>query len=945
MGLADEVFGREKKQSLADEVFSSQSQFPTDRKQMEKQFEGEGLQQPWFDPVSAFAGGFGAGAVGSTAKSLLGKALQGVLSGGAAAVADLPAGVVTEKVASKYPKLALPTAVLTGVLAGKAVQSPAEKLLGKLMPITATKATQQATKIGKEILEEAPEEVLQKTLVQPKAGSLAYGQELPKHTLGGAGNVNLERMDAAYSVRKTVNDVAERYDITKTTRTWNEIQKEADSIGVDTVKALKDKPGSVSPEAWVQAKRDLHLDTVTRLRALQEQYVGKPLTDQDISSIRLAMEEAAGLQAQVSSNAAEAGRALNIHRKMARAQESVEGYKTILEGLGGRELNREMVEKFLALDPKNPMAAAKFVRDATRAKTGDKLYEAWINALLTSPQSHIANVTGNTLTFLFKPMMELPTTALIERGKSILTGKRPEAYFGQSSAFLRGAKDVFKDVFSDAWSEAQKAGTFGKWRGLKEGVKAAVRSFEKQLPDEIALAGKIEQTKRQAIKGKLGEVVRSPGKALQLADDLFKAINYRGELNSQAYRIATREGLKGSEKVQRIAQLLNDPSREMAAKSSHEALYRTFNNPNQIASWIMRGKNVPVLGTPMKYILPFVRTPTNIAAFALQRTPLALPWARTTEDFARIASGTMLGMFAMQLAAEGRITGGGPKDKEQKDALYNTGWQPYSFHINGKYYGFNRLEPLGSILGMSADLKNIIDGNSFDKERTTKALAAQIGLSFSKNITSKTFMVGLSNALEALDAPEQHGEKLIDQYTGSLVPSVVGAAARSIDSVLRETDTPSDVLKSRIPGLSKTLYPKRNIWGKEIQRGAGAGNAVSRMISPMYISQDTNDPVAKEMLRLGMEVSIPRKKIQGVDLTPEQYDRYAEAAGNLAREKVESYMQSENYSTRRDEVKKIAIKKIIEESRERAKRVIWPEIKDAIRTKKRQTLGLDEEVP
>lgn len=940
MGLADEVFGREKKQSLADEVFS-ESQFPTDRKQMEKQFEGEGLQQPWFDPVSAAVGGGVAGAIGSKAAGVVPRLLSGLLGAGGAAVADLPAGVATEMIAEKYPKLALPTAVLTGVLAGKAVQSPAEKLLGKMMPITATKAPKKVPKIGQEILEEAPDEVLQKILVQPRAGSLAFGEELPKYTLGGAGNVNLNRMDASYSVRKTINDVAERYEITKVSRTWDEIQKEADSIGLDTVKALKDKPAGISNEAWVLSKRDLHVDTVTRLRALQEQYVGKPLTDQDISAIRLAMEEAAGIQAQVSSNAAEAGRALNIHRKMAKAQASVEGYKTILEGLGGRELNRDMVEKFLALDPNNPMAAAKFVRDATRAKTGDKLYEAWINALLTSPQAHIANVTGNTLTFLFKPMLELPTTALIERGKSILTGKRPEAYFGQSRAFLSGAKDVF----SDAWSEAQKAGTFGKWRGLKEGVKAAVRSFEKQLPDEIALAGKIEQTKRQAIKGKLGEVVRSPGQALQLADDLFKAINYRGELNSQAYRIATREGLKGSGKVQRIAQLLNDPSREMAAKSSHEALYRTFNNPSRIASWIMQGKNVPVLGTPMKYILPFVRTPFNIATFALQRTPLALPWARTTEDFARIASGTMLGMYSMQLAAEGRITGGGPKDKEQKDALYNTGWQPYSFYINGKYYSYNRLEPLGSILGMAADLKNIIDGNNFDKERTTKALAAQIGLSFSKNITSKTFMVGLSKAIEALDAPEQHGERLIDQYTGSLVPSVVGATARSIDPVLRETDTPSDVLKSRIPGLSKTLYPKRNIWGKEIQRGAGAGNAVSRMISPMYISQDTNDPVAKEMLRLGMEVSIPRKKIQGVDLTPEQYDRYAEAAGNLAREKVESYMQSENYSTRRDEVKKIAIKKIIEESRERAKRVIWPEIKDAIRTKKRQTLGLDEEVP
>ena len=906
--------------------------FPTDRKQMEQQFEGGGLEQPWFDPIMAASGGFGAGAMGAKGAGLLAKVGRGLLGAGGAAVADLPSGMAGEIVGEKYPNLALPAAIATGIATGRFMQKPVDKLLNKLMPSTVRQAP-QATRMGVDVLNQG-EDVAMQSLRQPKAGSLAYGQELPKYTMGGAGNVNLNRMDAPYSVKKTINDLADQYSITKTKRTWVEIQDEADSIGMDTVKALKDRPANISPEAWIQAKRDVHVDSVTKLRALREQYANKALNDQEVASIRLAMEEAAGIQAQVSSNAADAGRSLNIHRKMAKAQASVDGYKTILEGLGGRELNKEMVEKFLSIDPNDPMAAAKFVRDATKARTKDKLYEAWINGLLTSPQSHIANITGNTLTFLFKPIMETPMTALLERVKGTITKQKPNVYFGESGAFLKGAKEVFKH----SWSDGQKAGTFGKWQGIKDGVRASVKAFSNQLPDEIALAGKIEQTKRQAIKGKLGEIIRSPGSALQLADDMFKAISYRGELNAQAYRIATRQGLKGSERVQRISELLANPNREMLGKASHEALYRTFNNPNPVASFIMRGKNVPVIGTPMKYILPFVRTPANIATFALQRTPLALPYAKNSEDVGRILSGTLLGIGTMQLVSEGYVTGGGPKDKEQKEALYDTGWQPYSFKIGDKYYSYNRLEPIGSIIGMTADMYEIIDGKYFKKERSPKDYAAQIALSFSKNITSKTFMVGLSNAMDALSEPDRYGERFLNQYAGSLIPSVVGTVARATDPTIRATETPLDVMKSRLPIASKTLPPRRNKYGEEVKRGAGAGNFWTRMFSPMYISQDTKDPVAKEILRLGLEVAAPSRTVSGVKLTPEQYDKYSEYAGKKAWNKIYKRINSRAYGTMKDEKKRIMIKSIFEGLREGE--VPRSQIKGDVSTNKKKQYGI-----
>lgn len=37
--------------------------------------------------------------------------------------------------------------------------------------------------------------------------------------------------------------------------------------------------------------------------------------------------------------------------------------------------------------------------------------------------------------------------------------------------------------------------------------------------------------------------------------------------------------------------------------------------------------------------------------------------------------------------------------------LYATGWQPYSVRIGDTWYSYARLEPLGLLLGIAADMK------------------------------------------------------------------------------------------------------------------------------------------------------------------------------------------------------------------------------------------------
>ena len=101
-----------------------------------------------------------------------------------------------------------------------------------------------------------------------------------------------------------------------------------------------------------------------------------------------------------------------------------------------------------------------------------------------------------------------------------------------------------------------------------------------------------------------------------------------------------------------------------------------------------------------------------------------------------------------------------------------TGWQPYSIKVGDTYYGYNRFEPVGIIFGVSADLAEIAStvrdsdkGIIEDLEIVSTMLAASI----TENITNKTFLTGISDAIEAIGDPGhrqctswKHGKTIID---------------------------------------------------------------------------------------------------------------------------------------------------------------------------------------
>lgn len=609
-----------------------------------------------------------------------------------------------------------------------------------------------------------------------------------------------------------------------------------------------------------------------------------------------ALAKHSDVQAEVSGVSAEAGRALASFRIPPGAtKERV--LEAVTEALGGKEATLEVVERLAKLDPTDTRAVNMFLREVSQAKTSDKVFEVWVNALLSAPATHAVNALSNTLTLMSRPVLERPAAAGLDFLRATVTGSKRERFAGEAAADMVGVA-----------------------RGIPDGVMKALRAFRDELPTFGAEKIEIPSARRQAIKGALGGLVRIPGRALMAADDFFKIVGRSGELHAQAYREAARAGLKGRQLVERMGQVLAAPGRRIEDAATREAIYRTFQSEGGPA---MRGlerlrANVPGL----RYVMPFLRTPTNIAKYGLERTPLnflrvahqaargTLKGGELAEELAKPAMGSLIAATVAAYAGEGKITGGGPRDAGKRRALRASGWQPYSVKLKDRYVSYARLEPLAIIIGLTADFVEL-----FDQAENEEA-AEKIALAVAQNLSNKTFLRGISELLDAASDPERHGGRWLRNLAGTVVPSGVAAAARAVDPVMRSASTVPEAIQRRIPGLTEGLPAVRDLWGQPI---LVPGGPVERLLSPVYRSKVNEDPATREIVRLRMSVGNPQRALGARRLTPGEYDLYAKASGQAAHELVSVLVSLPNYGRLDDEAREEEIRRCFYRARKAAR--------------------------
>lgn len=461
-------------------------------------------------------------------------------------------------------------------------------------------------------------------------------------------------------------------------------------------------------------------------------------------------------------------------------------------------------------------------------------------------------------------------------------------------------------------------------------------------------------------------MVSLPGTILEKGDIFFKAVNYRMELHALAFREASMEGLDGEAFAKRYSDIVANPPEAVLNEANKMALINTFTHPLGETGRAIQGT---IAQTPLRWVMPFVRTPTNIMKYMFTRTPLAYAassvradiaagGARAAQAQARVGLGTMMMMTFAGFAADGIVTGGGSLDPKINAAWRAGGNQPYSIRIGDKWFAYNRMDPLGMMLGMAADIYDVTNSPTGDADSDEVVMAAVTA--FAQNLASKTYAQGAFELAAAFDPrnPTGNPAQFLNRQMTGLIPfsSFLRQTAQGLDPTIREAKDPAiredgstdniasflnemvNNLKRGIPGLSDTLPPMRDIFGKEMTRESSMGAAWD-MIMPIQVKDAGSDPVVDAIVDNKVKVSRITNIVRGVRLNAEQYDQLQETAGTMVRERLDMLVKSPMFSKLSDGehgMKAELIRREVHSAHDMARNMLFqrnPELRESFRNK------------
>jgi len=458
------------------------------------------------------------------------------------------------------------------------------------------------------------------------------------------------------------------------------------------------------------------------------------------------------------------------------------------------------------------------------------------------------------------------------------------------------------------------------------------RSAGNWFPDEDSQLGRAMNATGVVLKTAVG----APSDVNAATDGVFRIIAARGALHAEAFRIATKEarvsGMSKADMQARMADLVQNPTPDMLAVAEREMQELTFSRAPEQGSFANRWEQLrrrldagsgPVpMGTVM---FPFIRTPTNIISSAMRYSPLAPKMQRYVDEInaggaraelakAQMAVGTAVLAVMYDMAANGDLTGNGPSNKAQRDAMMRQAedgtqaWQPYSARltVGDKQYwvDMNRIEPLATSMALVADYAEIMHNNDWDdaKAEQMSEISAHMAGALGQAVFNKTMLTSFTEWANAFSGKDPaRAQRFFDALPDKFVPmsGLRKSLRKSGDPYMRDTSSALDGIMNNVPGLSEGLPISRDLWGapKTYQSGLGT---VYDVMSPVKVREAGGTAIDAEILRLAVPVTMPQKSlsVNGVRVSlknrPDIYNDLVEAAGRPAFLHLEALMNGEH---------------------------------------------------
>ena len=627
---------------------------------------------------------------------------------------------------------------------------------------------------------------------------------------------------------------------TRGVQTWGATKSGATRLMKDDnflIDVLGTKAGKMYNAKEIYAIRQLLEAGAARLRYLATKATDLDnRTQVDILKLRQHYALMAQIQKVLLGVKTETGRALNQFKIASDASKqfsflggSVDDInrKSLIIELGGTDEITKVAE--LILSTKKDDALLRAVNETGlknfSMKISDSIAEVFINSILSNPLTHIRNGLGNWI-----------AQALIQQER-----KYAARFFGGKT---EGGVAAYEDV-AKAW---------GKHMAAKEIMAAMQNTFKLGGSKVETKLGKIT-AQNFNIKNKTGAAIfdifgkgitlgNLPTKFLKVSDDYFKNREFRSEVYSRSFAEGMemyKKGLiKSADDLELyIASRVANPTKEILDDAIKQTQYVTFQTPLgtrgdifDVAKTAQTFKNYSANRGPFSwftnYYLPFIQTPTNIAGFVAERTPVLAQYLTRYNDKilaggrtadiakAQLHLGSMFYMATVPLGymgvtkgsdirQEGKLSGG--KSLLQK----TTKSQPFQIELpigDGKFQkiGFRSFDPVAQMFANSANfgqLLSMLQGSIYNNVNFSDPFSiennsyGQLGKDALAYAIAFTFAIGenLSNSTMLTGAG-----KMVDDV-GQITRGTMAAGPTGTARALKKVG--AEMLSSYVPTVAK----------------------------------------------------------------------------------------------------------------------------------------------
>lgn len=389
--------------------------------------------------------------------------------------------------------------------------------------------------------------------------------------------------------------------------------------------------------------------------------------------------------------------------------------------------------------------------------------------------------------------------------------------------------------------------------------------------------------------------------------------------------------------------------RQAAAQALEDAREATFHEDNFLSTAFRNFSNDTrrhglagqIVYAVTEGILPFKKTPINIAKNALEYNPVggaveAIYRGATGQGATRVmdaaakgVTGTAILGAGYLLAKNGLLTGGASGDDRADNYNEMLGDQNYAVKIPGKgTYTLDWASPSSVPLLIGAQIaKDQEDGGEFNLTQTLDRMRQ-----ITQPILETTMLQGLNDTLDSVSYADSNDKlatlatSALGSFANQFVPTALGQVARTVDDTRRnsygggDTKTERDIgynirkMENKIPGLSKESEPYIDQWGREEASLDGTDDSAGgmflrgayNMLSPGYVSAESITPVDEYLQGLYGSTNdshvLPEKASSKITvdskdyyMTPEEKTEYAKTSGQTAYDIVDSLRQNDMF--------------------------------------------------